>query len=285
MSSPLPTSHNKYIAADDDSDSDIDESALPSYGTEDVLVPSPAPGKGKGRPQQQDVLASPSGQQPLSGNIGSSGAGAGAGGGAAGSAGVRGPTRQKFGNIQVETRYSGGDTLDEPVLTTIGRDLTSIYIKLIQVLYPARSGAGREVLRDWDLWGPLILCLALGIMLSLSAPPEQSLGVFTGVVVIVSVGSLVVTLNAKLLGGRVSFFQSLCVLGYCIFPLVVAALLSTFFHKLFIRGPVTLAAWAWSVWAAMNFFDGTNIEQQRVLLAVYPLFLFYFILAWMILIQ
>jgi hypothetical protein len=57
------------------------------------------------------------------------------------------------------------------------------------------------------------------------------------VVVIVSVGSLVVTLNAKLLGGRVyvssnareennayaanlrSLFQSLCVLGYCIFPL------------------------------------------------------------------
>ncbi|KAG9051546.1 hypothetical protein FS837_004056 [Tulasnella sp. UAMH 9824] len=281
MSTTLPSSHHKYIAADDDSDDDIDESALPSYGTEDVLVPSPAPGKGKGRPQ--DVLATPSGQQPLSGNIGSSGAGASAGGG--GGPGARGPTRQKIGGIQVETRYSGVDTLDEPVLTTIGRDLKSIYTKLIQVLYPARSGSNREVLRDWDLWGPLILCLALGIMLSISAPPEQSLGVFTGVVVIVSVGSLVVTLNAKLLGGRVSFFQSLCVLGYCIFPLVVAALISTFFHKLFIRGPVTLAAWAWSVWAAMNFFDGTNIEQQRVLLAVYPLFLFYFILAWMILIQ
>ena len=35
------------------------------------------------------------------------------------------------------------------------------------------------------------------------APPKQSLGVFSGVVVIVSIGSLVVTLNAKLLGGRV----------------------------------------------------------------------------------
>ncbi|KAG8887932.1 hypothetical protein FRC00_000221, partial [Tulasnella sp. 408] len=156
MSTTLPSSHNKYIAADDDSDDDIDESALPSYGTEDVLVPSPAPGKGKGRPQ--DTLASPSGQQPLSGNIGSSGAGTSAGGGGGGA--TRGPTRQKIGSIQVETRYSGVDTLDEPVLTTI----------------------------------------------------------------------------------------SLCVLGYCIFPLVVAALISTFFHKLFIRGPVTLAAWAWSVW-------------------------------------
>lgn len=29
------------------------------------------------------------------------------------------------------------------------------------------------------------------------APPEQSLGVFTGVIVIISVGSLIVTLQAK----------------------------------------------------------------------------------------
>jgi hypothetical protein len=129
------------------------------------------------------------------------------------------------------------------------------------------------------------------------------------VVVIVSVGSLVVTLNAKLLGGRVcvplwssvrlglnlvqfrSFFQSLCVLGYCIFPLVLAAVMAAFVRILWIRAPVAIGAWAWSVWgewassnhqanrcdepsleiAAMNFFDGTKIEEQRVLLAVYPI--------------
>jgi len=125
----------------------------------------------------------------------------------------------------------------------------------------------------------------LGIMLSVNAPTTQSLGIFTGVVVIVSVGSLVVTLNAKLLGGRVSFFQSLCVLGYCIFPLVIAAIVSTFVRILAVRVPVVLGGWAWAVWASTNFLDGTKIESQRVLLAVYPILLFYFILAWMILIQ
>lgn len=40
-------------------------------------------------------------------------------------------------------------------------------------------------------------------MLVLIAPAEQSLPIFTGVFVIVWVGSLVVTLNAKLLGGKV----------------------------------------------------------------------------------
>lgn len=62
-------------------------------------------------------------------------------------------------------RYTGVDTLDEPVSKTIvswlyvwgsldvdkkdlqARDLLSIYTKLVQVLYPRRSGAGREVLR------------------------------------------------------------------------------------------------------------------------------------------
>jgi hypothetical protein len=36
---------------------------------------------------------------------------------------------------------------------------------------------------------------------------------FAEVFVIVWLGSLVVTLNTKLLGGHISFFQSVCVLG------------------------------------------------------------------------
>lgn len=91
----------------------------------------------------------------------------------------------------------------------------SIYNKLVQVLYPRRSGAAREVLklvsgeskylqnsdsplsRDWDLWGPFILCLSLALMIGLNAPADQTLGVFTGVIVLISVGSLIVTVQAK----------------------------------------------------------------------------------------
>lgn len=36
-------------------------------------------------------------------------------------------------------------------------------------------------------------------------------------------GSFVVTINTKLLGGHISFFQCVCVLGYCVFPIVLAA--------------------------------------------------------------
>ncbi|KAI0044929.1 Yip1-domain-containing protein [Auriscalpium vulgare] len=221
-----------------------------------------------------DQLAPPSGS-PLpgvSGNIGSSST-------------TAGPTREMLGGVRVETRFGGVDTLDEPITATIGRDLLSIFNKLVQVLYPIRKGAGREVLKDWDLWGPLILCLLLGIMLSVNAPPNQALGVFTSVIMIVCLGSLVVTVQAKLLGGRVSFFQGLCVLGYCVAPLNIAALVSCFVRVIYVRAPVAILAWAWCIWASVNFLDGTKIEAQRILLAVYPLLLFYFILAWMILIQ
>ncbi|KAK7033201.1 protein YIP [Favolaschia claudopus] len=266
------TASSQFIQADDD---DIDEESIPGFSHPAMAPMSPGPQmKGKGRAREPEQLAPPSSgngraSPSLSGNIGSAPAR---------------PMRTTVGGVQVERRYTGIDTLDEPVSKTIGRDLLSIYSKLIQVLYPVRS-TGREVLRDWDLWGPLVLCLSLGIMMSLTAPSTQGLTIFTTVIVICSIGALVVTVQAKLLGGRVSFFQGLCVLGYCIAPLNIAALVSCFVRIIYVRAPIALLAWAWCVWASVNFLDGTKIEQQRILLAVYPLLLFYFILAWMILIQ
>ncbi|PPQ90812.1 hypothetical protein CVT25_012132 [Psilocybe cyanescens] len=275
------TASSQFIQADDDDDLNDDD--IPGF-SHPGLAQSPVADKGKGRatyvPEQLAPPGNSNGRPPLSpspalsGNIGSSSA----------QNATRSGNRQTVGGVQVETRYSGGDTLDEPVTTTIARDLISIYSKLVQVLYPRRS-SGREVLKDWDLWGPLLLCLCLGIMLSINAPPSQSLGVFSSVIVICSMGALAVTVQAKLLGGRVSFFQGLCVLGYCVAPLDIAALISCFVRIIWIRAPVALLAWAWCIWASVNFLDGTKIDQPRILLAVYPLLLFYFILAWMILIQ
>ncbi|KAJ3893256.1 hypothetical protein GG344DRAFT_87265 [Lentinula edodes] len=284
------TASSQFIQADDDDD-DFDEENIPGF-SHPGMPQLPQSDKGKNRAREPEHLGMPSANGnnsvPLSGNIGSS-------------SGPQRPARQTIGGIQVETRYAssksfaipskyiyssytGVDTLDEPVSQTITRDLLSIYSKLIQVVYPRRSN-GREVLRDWDLWGPFMLCLLLGIMLSVNAPQSQSLNVFTSVIVICSLGALAVTVQAKLLGGRVSFFQGLCVLGYCIAPLDLAALISCFVRVIYVRAPLALLAWAWCIWASVNFLDGTKIEPQRILLAVYPLLLFYFVLAWMILIQ
>ncbi|PVF95957.1 Yip1-domain-containing protein [Serendipita vermifera] len=306
MAATTPLS-SQFIQADDDDE--FDEDAIPamsypgggvpvtpvSASTAASRTPLSANTKGKGRAMPSPVPAAgaPSNSNPSNGVPGNTLAPPGTLNGLSGNIGTSSGTnpsrpnsnRQWVGGVQVETRYTGVDTLDEPVSTTIGRDLLSVYTKLVQVLYPRRTGESRQVLRDWDLWGPLMLCLALGIMLSLNAPENQSLPIFSSVIVIVCLGSVIVTLQTQLLGGKVSFFQALCVLGYCIAPLDIAALISCFVRLIYVRVPVCLLCWAWCVWAAVNFFDGTKIEPNRIILAVYPLLLFYFILAWMILIQ
>ena len=94
-------------------------------------------------------------------------------------------------------------TLNEPILATFMRDLRRVGKKLKTVLMPlgAEADTLRE-LRDWDLWGPLLLCLMLSIITSSHAPSGQHSLVFAGVFVLVWVGAAVVTLNAKLLGGK-----------------------------------------------------------------------------------
>ncbi|GAN06269.1 yip1-domain-containing protein [Mucor ambiguus] len=193
-------------------------------------------------------------------------------------------TRQPESPVNTNTSvYSGQDTLDEPVTVTISRDLKKVGNKLLQVLHP---NGDRDVLRDWDLWGPLLLCLTLAILLSIRAPDNQAVSIFTSVFVIVWLGAAVVTLNAKLLGGAVSFFQSVCVMGYCLFPIVVSAIVATFVRLIWVRLPVSIVTFAWSTYASIGFMSESQIHlENRRALAVFPLFLFYFVIAWLVLLS
>lgn len=65
-----------------------------------------------------------------------------------------------------------------------------------------QQGHMSEGLRDWDLWGPLVFCLLLSLLLSFNAMKDQKTLVFSGVFAIVWIGEAVVTLQIKLLGGN-----------------------------------------------------------------------------------
>ncbi len=69
-----------------------------------------------------------------------------------------------------------------------------------------------------------MVCLLLSIVLSFTAPGDSASLVFAAVFAIVWCGAAAVTLNAQLLGGTISFFQSVCILGYCVFPLTLSAI-------------------------------------------------------------
>ena len=77
-------------------------------------------------------------------------------------------------------------TLDEPVSETIRRDLREVGAKLKLVLLPRASQHGvLDRLKEWDLWGPLAVCLTLSIALSAGAPESQRALVFAAVFVVV----------------------------------------------------------------------------------------------------
>ena len=180
-------------------------------------------------------------------------------------------------------------TLDEPVSETIRRDLREVGAKLKLVLLPRASQHGvLDRLKEWDLWGPLAVCLTLSIALSAGAPESQRALVFAAVFVVVWAGAAIVTLNAQLLGGRISFFQSVCVLGYSIFPLDCGAFACLLLHALtrsfLLRLAVVGTCFAWSTRVSVVFFSEI-IEAKRRALAIYPVFGFYAFLAWMILIM
>eukprot|EP00211_Chloroparvula_japonica_P015905 CAMPEP_0119123324 /NCGR_PEP_ID=MMETSP1310-20130426/3304_1 /TAXON_ID=464262 /ORGANISM="Genus nov. species nov., Strain RCC2339" /LENGTH=209 /DNA_ID=CAMNT_0007113115 /DNA_START=331 /DNA_END=957 /DNA_ORIENTATION=+ len=173
-------------------------------------------------------------------------------------------------------------TLHESVGDTMKRDLRMIGLKLFHVLCP--HGKGPTALRDWDLWGPLLFCSTLSLILTSAVGTSGSQGaVFSLVFLVIFVGSVGVTLNAKLVGAKASFFQCLCVLGYCVFPLVIAALVIWILPKdtpglYVITIALSAAGLFWATWATVPFF-GSMVDSSRKPLVVYPVFLFYIFLA------
>lgn len=58
----------------------------------------------------------------------------------------------------------------------------------------------------------------------------------------VGLGAVVLTVNTILLGGSIVFFQSLCLLGYCLFPICIAAIVCLFVRIMVRRGTEVLIA-------------------------------------------
>ena len=115
-------------------------------------------------------------------------------------------------------------------MTSLMRDLTRIYSKLKVVALPVSSEAKHKELKQWDLWGPFIICLLLGIILCFTSRKNSGL-VFSMIFIIMWIGALVITMNSSLLGGKLTLMQCICLLGYCTFPCVVASIFNRIILK------------------------------------------------------
>lgn len=75
-------------------------------------------------------------------------------------------------------------------------------------------------------------------------------------------------------GGHIIFFQSLSLLGYCLVPLDIGALICLFKDNVILKIIVVSLTLAWSSWAAYPFMS-TAVNPRRKALALYPVFLMY----------
>lgn len=75
-------------------------------------------------------------------------------------------------------------------------------------------------------------------------------------------------------GGHIIFFQSLSLLGYCLFPLDVGALICMLKDNVVAKVIIVCLALAWSSWAAYPFMSSA-VNPNRKALALYPVLLMY----------
>uniref|UniRef100_A0A5S6QZ57 Protein YIPF n=1 Tax=Trichuris muris TaxID=70415 RepID=A0A5S6QZ57_TRIMR len=159
-----------------------------------------------------------------------------------------------------------------PLLEELDIDVRDIFYKVRCVLLPLPYfRLNIQLVRDNpDFWGPLAVVLAYA-MVSLYG----QLQVVSWILTIWFVGSFVIFLLARSLGGEVNFPQCLGVIGYCLIPIVLTACaLPLLKRSYFMSYSVKIFGILWAVYSAGTLLCSEELREKRLLL-LYPIFLLY----------
>lgn len=172
----------------------------------------------------------------------------------------------------LEVDQSSDDDFNKPLLEELDIDLQDIYYKVRCVVFPLPSlGFKRDVLRDSpDFWGPLLVVL-LYAMLALFGQFK----VVSWIITIWLLGSLIIFLLARVLGGEVNYSQCLGVIGYSLIPLVLTAAalpLVNYFPNISVA--IKLFGVVWASYSAGSLLIQDELKNKRLLL-MYPILLLY----------
>ena len=188
---------------------------------------------------------------------------------------------QNIKNQDINIGNNLQNTLNETVYETICRDFFLIYLKLKYVINPFISKEKKYIqIRQWDLWGPLILNIILSITLSFNTKEK---GQITSLIFIIFwFGGLAIYLNNYFLGVKASIFQIFCLLGYCLFPLNIAAIIVTLisFNDI-IRLIIVSFNCFWSIYSSSDYLKAITKQDKRYLV-LYPCILLYLYISWFI---
>ena len=192
------------------------------------------------------------------------------------------PTSIQSENQKGNSKYIiSKNTLNESIITTINRDLLLIYTKIKYVVNPFIPREQKDTqIRQWDLWGPLVLNMTLAFTLSFNTKEKSQMTAL--IFVIFWLGGVILFLNANFLGVKTSIFQMLCLLGYCLFPLNLAAIIVTLFNfNDILRLIIVILNLFWSIYSSSDYLK-IMINQEQRYLVLYPFILFYLYISWFI---
>lgn len=163
---------------------------------------------------------------------------------------------------------------------------------------------------DWDLWGPLVITLLFSLILTFlqirSLDPKyetKASKIFSASFTLIWASLFVLSLNIQLLSPfhdksvanstskptiSLSIFQSVSILGYSIFPIMIGAVLSILIPFKIIRIVLFLVLLAWSIYSTYLIIKIVNNSganegkgDDRLFLIIYPIGLVFGVLSWL----
>eukprot|EP01116_Phalansterium_solitarium_P021436 TRINITY_DN665_c0_g1_i1.p1 TRINITY_DN665_c0_g1~~TRINITY_DN665_c0_g1_i1.p1 ORF type:complete len:220 (-),score=63.72 TRINITY_DN665_c0_g1_i1:304-963(-) len=161
---------------------------------------------------------------------------------------------------------------DEPPLwEELGIEPDRIRQKLWAALNP-RNRLEPQILHDTDLGGPFIICIVLGCCLMLGG--KLHFGYLFGYS---ALGSATMYLLINLMSEPgIGFTHTMSVLGYCLLPMVVLALVSLFVPPTTVVGfLVSVAIIAWCTNSASSMFVKVASMAEQFFLLAYPIGMLY----------
>lgn len=169
--------------------------------------------------------------------------------------------------------YAEDSSNDGPLLRELGVDFAHIGGKVAAVLSPRRA-VPPDILADSDVAGPLLFCVALGVLLLLAGKVHFGYIYGFGGVGVGAMHALLSLMAPP--GAALDAARTFSVLGYCLLPVAPLAALAV---VLDMRGALGAAlggvAIAWSAWSATRFFEAAcGMRPQRWLL-FFPALLLY----------
>ena len=186
-------------------------------------------------------------------------------------------------NIEIaptEPSVERSSTLDEPIITTLKRDLNAIFNKIKYVVVPKLTEKKLEELYNWDLWGPLLFCFLYSIALSTGENNNNESSIFVLIFTIFWIGGVVITFNENFLGAQIGLCQMVSLLGYGMFPITVGGIIIGFcgIRNIWVKLIIVAISLIWSCFASVGFL-GSLVSPERRFIAVFPAILFLFSLS------